>query len=232
DKIPEETVRKIEQEANEIVAKDLRVTTEILTKTEAEKRYGMGIYQGGVVPTAKVRIVKIDDYDVEACGGLHCESTGQVGFIKIFGTERIQDGVVRIEFSAFPSSLKYVENLETSINNLSSEWGVKKQDVEKTALKFFELSKKYKNLYVKSETERIRGILETEKDRVEIDTDLETNQIINILSQLKGKIKEVLIKTGDTVIIMPANKQNEEKMSQIYEKVINRGWFMIAYGKK
>ena len=232
DKIPEDIVRKIEQEANEIVAKDLSVTTEILTKTEAEKRYGMEIYQGGVVPSAKVRIVKIDDYDVEACGGLHCESTGQVGFIKIFGTERIQDGVVRIEFSAFPSSLKYVENLETSINNLSSEWGVKKQDVEKTALKFFELSKKYKNLYVKSETERIRGILETGKDRVEIDTDLETNQIINILSQLKGKIKEVIIRTGETVIIMPANKQNEEKMGQIYEKIINRGWFMIAYGKK
>jgi alanyl-tRNA synthetase len=40
-------------------------------RDEAEKRYGFVIYQGGAVPGDVLRIVRIGDLDVQACGGTH-----------------------------------------------------------------------------------------------------------------------------------------------------------------
>ncbi len=65
----------------------------------------MRLYQGGVVPGNTLRIVNIEDTDVEACCGTHCDTTSQVGWIKILVTKRIADGVVRIYFVAGKKSL-------------------------------------------------------------------------------------------------------------------------------
>ncbi|MCX8192135.1 MAG: alanine--tRNA ligase-related protein, partial [Nitrososphaerales archaeon] len=85
-------ILKIESLANEIVRKNIPIEIEVLPRGVAEQRYGFRIYQGGVVPSRDVRIVKIGDFDIEACGGTHCFRTGDVGFIKILKSERIQDG--------------------------------------------------------------------------------------------------------------------------------------------
>ena len=52
-------------------------------------------------------------------GGTHVNSTGELGLIKITKSERIQDGVVRIEFVAGESALKYIQKLENSLNIIS-----------------------------------------------------------------------------------------------------------------
>ena len=44
--------------------------------------------------------------DVQACAGTHCAMTGDIGLIKITKTERIQDGVERIEFSAGEAAIE------------------------------------------------------------------------------------------------------------------------------
>ena len=60
----------------------------------------MKLYQGGVVPGNTLRVVNIEEIDVEACCGTHCDETSEVGWIKILHTKRIADGVVRIQFVA------------------------------------------------------------------------------------------------------------------------------------
>ena len=78
----------------------------------AEQKYGFRIYQGGVVPVKSVRIVSIEDKDIEACGGTHVKKTGDIELIKITKTKRIQDGVVRIEFVSGPTAFQYVKDQE------------------------------------------------------------------------------------------------------------------------
>jgi alanyl-tRNA synthetase len=41
------------------------------------------MHVGGVVPGNELRVVSIADTDTEACCGTHCDSTGEVGMIKI-----------------------------------------------------------------------------------------------------------------------------------------------------
>jgi alanyl-tRNA synthetase len=69
-----------------------------MERNVAEKRYGFRLYQGGAVPGKDIRVIRIGDFDVEACGGIHCKNSLEVGAIKILRTKRIQDGVVRLEF--------------------------------------------------------------------------------------------------------------------------------------
>lgn len=93
-------ISRIQEAANGIVEQDLPVTIQYMDRGSAESRYGFSIYQGGVVPVRSVRIVSIGEIDVEACGGTHVASTGEVEQIRITRAKRIQDGVVRIEFVA------------------------------------------------------------------------------------------------------------------------------------
>ena len=105
-----EDVKRIEDEANRIVASRIPVKIMQMDRNEAERRYGFQLYQGGEVPSAVIRVVEIPGWDAEACGGLHVESTEDVGLIKIIKTERIQDGVERLIFSAGPAALPYIQH--------------------------------------------------------------------------------------------------------------------------
>jgi len=98
--LTEEEIEKIESVANEAVGRNLRVIVENLSRTEAERRYGFSIYQGGVPIGREIRIISIDDIDHEACGGTHCRTTGEVGKIVVLDWNKIQDGVVRLTFAA------------------------------------------------------------------------------------------------------------------------------------
>ena len=102
-------VADIEKTANEIIAKNMSVTIENYDRGTAEQKYGFKIYQGGVVPVKSVRIVSIEDFDVEACGGTHVKKTKDIELIKITKTKRIQDGVVRLEFVSGPTAQQYVK---------------------------------------------------------------------------------------------------------------------------
>ncbi len=122
-------IRKIEELANRITLADLPIEVEIFNRNDAEKQFGFRIYQGGYVPSRNVRIVKIKDWDIEACAGTHCKKSGEIGMIKIIKTERIQDGVVRLEYVAGEQALKYVQNMEDQLLEISKMLGSNREKV-------------------------------------------------------------------------------------------------------
>jgi alanyl-tRNA synthetase len=120
ERITEEQVKQIERLATETALQDIPVEAEWLPREKAEQAYGYRLYQGGVVPGKELRVIKIGDWDVEACGGTHCTRTGQVGTIKILHTERIQDGVERIIFAAGTQALRAFQEQESKLQRISS----------------------------------------------------------------------------------------------------------------
>jgi alanyl-tRNA synthetase len=91
---------KIENEANRIIMSGKDIRKYFMDKSEAEKNFGFTLYQGGVVPGNNLRIVQIEDTDVEACCGTHHDKTSQVGWIKLLKSQRISDGIVRLYYVA------------------------------------------------------------------------------------------------------------------------------------
>jgi len=98
--IDDKTLKEIENEANKIVKADVKVNKAFMPRSDAEKKYGVSIYQGGAVPGKNLRIVNIEGVDVEACGGTHLNHTDEVGEIKILKATKVQDGIVRLTFTA------------------------------------------------------------------------------------------------------------------------------------
>ncbi len=128
-----EETQKIEALANEAVMRKIPVETSWMPRGEAEKLYGFQLYQGGVVPGKEVRVVKTGDWDVEACAGIHVKNTEEIGFIKIIHTERIQDGVERIVFSAGLPALTSVQESDKLLWKLSEVLNAPYEKLVKTA---------------------------------------------------------------------------------------------------
>src|SRR3989475_3616944 len=99
---------KIERLVNQVILRDLPVQVAWMAREKAESKYGYRLYQGGAVPGSKIRVVRIQGWDAEACGGTHCKRTGELGVFKIEKINKLQDGVERIIFSAGEPALKRI----------------------------------------------------------------------------------------------------------------------------
>ncbi len=116
-------VRRIEEEANRIVAADITLAHGLVPKRKAEEAHGFRLYQGGAVPGREIRVVDIPGFDVEACGGTHLNRTGEAGAIRIIKTSKIQDGIVRIEFVAGKQAMRIAGDRAALLVELAGLFG-------------------------------------------------------------------------------------------------------------
>jgi len=114
-----EEVRRIEELANMVVDDRRRVRAFVLPRNEAEEKYGFQIYQGGVPMTPEIRLLEVEDWDVEACGGTHLSNTGEIGGLKIVRVEKIQDGVIRLEYVAGTRVVEEAQKMEDTIEQVA-----------------------------------------------------------------------------------------------------------------
>jgi alanyl-tRNA synthetase len=135
-RVSEEELRQIEQLANLVVMDDLQVEKLWLDRDEAEKRFGFQLYQGGIPHGKLVRVVRIQDFDVECCGGTHVRHTAEVGPVKLLRSEPIQDGVHRIEFSAGMAAVRRFQERDMLLAKAAETLGVSPDKLPLAAERF------------------------------------------------------------------------------------------------
>lgn len=91
----EEEIRRIEDTVNEVIARQLDVTTEFITQEEALGRFDLKRLPEGASDT--VRIVKVGDYDECLCIGLHVANTSEIGTFSIISSD-YKEGIFRMRF--------------------------------------------------------------------------------------------------------------------------------------
>ncbi|MCC7576027.1 MAG: alanine--tRNA ligase [Methanomethylovorans sp.] len=158
-RITKEQLNQIELLANRTVMENQRVTAEWMERNQAEQKYGFGLYQGGVPKGNMIRVLKVAD-DIEACAGTHCSSTGLVGPIKILKTERIQDGVERIEYAAGMAAVRAIQEADYYLNTASEALRVLPEQLPVTIDRFFNEWKEFKkeNVRLKEEMAQLRVV--------------------------------------------------------------------------
>ena len=110
---------RIERLVNQVILRDLPVQVAWMAREKAEAKYGYRLYQGGAVPGSKIRVVRIQGWDAEACGGTHCKRTGELGVFKIEKAGKLQDGVERIIFSAGEPALERINQQSEALAKAS-----------------------------------------------------------------------------------------------------------------
>ncbi len=144
-RITQEELDAIEKLANSYVMDNIALDINWFTLDEALKTYGLILFQGGLVPGNEIRVVKIPGVDVQACAGTHVPKTGDIGMIKIHKTERVQDGVERIEYSAGLAAVDAIQEENNILRQSSDTFKVPSEQLPKTCERFFTEWKQYKN---------------------------------------------------------------------------------------
>ena len=199
-------IEQIEREANRIVFSGLNVKSEFIRRDIAEEKYGLTLYQGGIPPGSHIRIVEIPGWDTEACFGTHLKNTLEVGLIKIVNTEKIQDGVIRLEYVAGEAALKYMQKLtrelgsiarklKTSISTLPSRIETLLKEINEYKRKMSILKREYMKLLVNN---IISSKIIVRKVNIMVTTveNLDYRDLSEIAKEINSRLKE------DNVIIL------------------------------
>lgn len=221
-----EELAEIERLANWVVLAGAPVTRTWWQRTEAEAHYGFSLLQGGIPKGRDVRVVEIGavprppaagsgpneydafdwdgPFDTEYCGGTHCDATHQVGPIKLWRTERVQDGVERFEYSAGLHAAKRWQQDEATLRAAADALSVAPAEVPAAAARFFAEWKERGKLL-----DEVQGQLAELKAQVAGDAAERVNGV-RIVSQddlQPGALQETaknLIQEGSTIALLAA----------------------------
>ncbi|MFW9941089.1 MAG: alanine--tRNA ligase [Candidatus Thorarchaeota archaeon] len=182
EQIPRDILMKIEKRANEIVENSIDLNLDFIPRSEAEKNYGMSIYQGGAVPGKNLRIVEIPGVDVEACGGTHLNNTSETGYIHITKSQKIQDGIVRLTFVAGEATDKLRQKHKRILKDIK---GILNVDRNQLVSRVTELFEKWKNINKSLKSGKIN-----EKDLTLTSSEIYDGDVLSEISQFLNTKKE------------------------------------------
>lgn len=185
-RITKEELNEIERLANEFVMQNIDLDIQFYSRDEAENLYGFRLYQGGIVPGKSIRVVKIPSVDVQACAGTHVLRTGDIGPIKINKTERVQDGVERIDFSAGLAAVSSMQNDESLLSSSADVFKVDNDQLPKTCERFFNEWKAQKN-----EIDRLKSEIASLKMNSLGDDTIDVNGLSVIKKLIDADFKEL-----------------------------------------
>jgi alanyl-tRNA synthetase len=136
---------RVEDRANAIVWED----REIRTSFVPEERIGEIPLRRPPKKQGLLRVVEVSEYDYSACGGTHCRRSGEIGVIKILGTEKVR-GNVRFDFLCGGRALADYRLKDRSVRRIAAAFSAAEKDtagqVEKLASEHKSLRKRARKL--------------------------------------------------------------------------------------
>ena len=150
-------LKEIEKLVNDEIFKGIDVITKEMPIEEAKKLGAMALF--GEKYGDVVRVVMIDEFSKEFCGGTHIENTAKIGLFRILSEGSVASGVRRIEAATGRGVLEILDNYSniiadsmkavkaTNMNNLKSvcehtanELKEKDKEIERLTSKLVALS--------------------------------------------------------------------------------------------
>ena len=245
----------IEKTVNEKVRECIKVKTEEKPIEEAKKEGAIALF--GEKYGDIVRVVKIDDFSIEFCGGTHLNYTGEIGLFKITAESSIAAGIRRIEAITGEQAELYVKNLENTldesarllktfpnellekINKLVSENKELKRNLDnlKEKLKKSEIDELLNNLHELSDGTKLLKLKIDAENTGELRKlgDLLKQKIKSgiavIMSAINGKVSILVVVTNDKTDKYHAGKIASKVASLVDGKGGGRPDMAMAGGK-
>lgn len=167
-KMDYETIHKIENYVNEIIWSKRNIKIHFAD----EKTSNQFPLRSAPKVSGLIRIIEVENYDFNACGGTHCTNTGEVGIIKITKWEKIKGGITRLDFHCGNRALKDYQTKIQVANELAS----------KISAKDFEVLEQVQRL-VDSNRDSQKKIQTLNNQLI----DFEAKEILNSLKEDNGK---------------------------------------------
>src|SRR5882762_8305485 len=195
-------VDEIETVVNNEVRKNERVATEVLSIQDAVAKGALAFF--GDKYGEQVRVVTVESFSKELCGGTHCQHTGDIGLFRVVSETGVAAGVRRIEAQTGSGALAQMKKLETDIRELSDLLKVGQSElVAKTRKVMTQLKDKERELEelklkmatgsaVETTAKTIAGI----QVHVQRTDGLDVNGMRALADQLRDKLKSGVVALG------------------------------------
>ncbi|AXK32386.1 alanine--tRNA ligase [Streptomyces armeniacus] len=115
--VPGGVLTDVEQKINEVLARELDVSAEVMSINEAKKQGALAEF--GEKYGEQVRVVSIGDFSKELCGGTHVHNTAQLGLVKLLGESSIGSGVRRVEALVGVDAYHFLAREHTVVSQLT-----------------------------------------------------------------------------------------------------------------
>jgi alanyl-tRNA synthetase len=193
---------EIEMVVNNEVRKNERVATEVMSIQDAVAKGALAFF--GDKYGEQVRVVTVESFSKELCGGTHCRHTGDIGLFRIVSETGVAAGVRRIEAQTGSGALTHMKKLETDMRELSDLLKVGQSElVAKTRKVMTQLKDKERELEelklkmasgsaVEATAKTIAGV----QVHVQRTDGLDVNGMRVLADQLRDKLKSGVVALG------------------------------------
>ncbi len=141
EKVDLKTLKAVEDEVNQQISNDLKIEIKHMNKEEAIKCGAQALF--GEKYGDVVRVVKMEDFSTELCGGTHLESTGEISLFLIQHESALSSGIRRIEALTSTTAIEYLKKRSSILEQLEKLTKVKE---EKVVQRFEQIGQENKNL--------------------------------------------------------------------------------------
>ncbi len=233
-----EQICELEKKVNEAIARQIPVQVSEMTRKEAEKKYGMRLYQGAGAVADVLRIVKMQEVDVEACGGTHSHNTGDIGFFKIKSVEQIQDGIIRFRYCASQAALKNLQEQEKTLEESAAVFSVSQKELPKTSQRFFNEWKEQRKQINKLGEQLAESIareqisLHQKDKRVGLQVDFPpvlVEKIVDLITQQEGFV--AIVYNKEKFVVVGANEKSGKNALEILKAIGAKGGGSAQYAR-
>lgn len=147
EKINDEQLCEVERIVNEQIFLGLSVCAVEMDLKQAKETGAMALFDQKY--DNKVRVVSMDEFSKELCGGTHISNTAEIGLLKIQKEESVGSGIRRITALTSQGAYDYLNSYETKIKKIAHS--LQEKNVSKVVQKLGETLKNYdevKNNYL------------------------------------------------------------------------------------
>jgi alanyl-tRNA synthetase len=110
-------VDEIETTVNDEIRKNEKIQTEVMSIQDAVAKGALAFF--GDKYGEQVRVVTVESFSKELCGGTHCRHTGEIGLFRVVSETGVAAGVRRIEAQTGSGAFALMKKLEAEVRELS-----------------------------------------------------------------------------------------------------------------
>ena len=217
----EEDILKIEKMCNEIIKENITVEFLNITKKEAKK---LKIKEDLSKLGDNIRVVKIDDIDMNLCCGVHMKNTLDLRVIKIKKFEKYKKAT-RIEFLCGTKAIEEMLKRENYLNKICKLLSSNEEDayksIERLNNKLNEVNKENRRLEEIISNYEVKEMIESAEkiNNMNVIVKVYENKTMNYMNKIANKIIEkenniglFALKNDDKLNLLFACSKNLEKM--------------------
>lgn len=219
-------LQSIERIVNEHIWKNIVLKIENKPLDEAKEMGAMALF--GEKYGDIVRVVQIDDYSIELCGGCHVSQTGQIGLFKIVSEAGIGSGIRRIEAVTGRGAAQFVDEqlallqqsaalLKTKVNELPHRLEAMLAQQRQLSRENESLRGKLSHLEAGSLTERLKHV-----DGVPV---LAAQVVANDMDTLRGMVDQLKGQLDSAIIVLGAAVEDKVNLvAAVTPDLIKKGF--------